>query len=532
MQGGWIVFVIFIAGLIILPLWRSRHEIIYHVRFRVVRLLSQPAQKVPIFAILIGFSIGTILLLTLPSRPNVKTGPSWIIEPYPTDVPKPIKTPARLALIMLTENTKMEAALEVISQLDAKYNRHHNHTWVLFNSEPFTVMFKERVINVTKGHALFSLVKGDAWGITSKDPETINKWAQEGDHNVQRQSIHRWYTGFMWRDPILNDFDWIWRVEEGVTYHCDMFHMDPLRIAVDGRYKFGGSIMEKVSLSSTPSLWPKVLAFIKKYPHHIINPSAPSIILDQGSNPDSLCQLHNTFMLADLSFFRSPAYMDFFQFMDDESSGFLAEGWRDATIHSIAALMFLHPSQIRVYEELGYRDGEFDYCPTNEKVRKKYRCACDISRQYYDEAGGGRHNECRQKFHRYLSIGENGLTTTESTDRITHHIAMAANAKGCLQKRLAMDILQAGRAKVWLNPHKMDVISSTKTREGIRKLIDEGDIKRTWSEKEKSPLWYDMIYSRRSMKDYLRINWDADRSKYIPPKKKLNQLDTTTTPSQ
>uniref|UniRef100_A0A6B2LV25 Large ribosomal subunit protein eL19 domain-containing protein n=1 Tax=Arcella intermedia TaxID=1963864 RepID=A0A6B2LV25_9EUKA len=45
-----------------------------------------------------------------------------------------------------------------------------------------------------------------------------------------------------------------------------------------------------------------------------------------------------------------------------------------------------------------------------------------------------------------------------------------------LQKRLAMSLLKVGQRKVWLDPSKMKVIESARTREAIRDLIAQNVI--------------------------------------------------------
>jgi large subunit ribosomal protein L19e len=46
------------------------------------------------------------------------------------------------------------------------------------------------------------------------------------------------------------------------------------------------------------------------------------------------------------------------------------------------------------------------------------------------------------------------------------------------QKRLAADILKVGVTRVWMDPEKLEDIATAITREDLRKLVEEGVIKR------------------------------------------------------
>jgi large subunit ribosomal protein L19e len=46
------------------------------------------------------------------------------------------------------------------------------------------------------------------------------------------------------------------------------------------------------------------------------------------------------------------------------------------------------------------------------------------------------------------------------------------------QKRLAADILKVGVTRVWMDPEKLEDIATAITREDLRKLVEEGVVKR------------------------------------------------------
>lgn len=63
-------------------------------------------------------------------------------------------------------------------------------------------------------------------------------------------------------------------------------------------------------------------------------------------------------LLGSLKFWRSQAYMDFFEHLD-KAGGFYYERWGDAPVHSIGAALFAKKDQIHFFEDIGYRHEPF-----------------------------------------------------------------------------------------------------------------------------------------------------------------------------
>jgi len=114
------------------------------------------------------------------------------------------------------------------------------------------------------------------------------------------------------------------------------------------------------------------------------------------------------------------------------------------------------------------------------------------------------------------------------------------------QKRLAADILDVGRNRIWLDPGRQEDLADAITREDVRDLIDEGAIraedaksnsrgrareraaKRAYGHKKgagsrkgkaggrqnKKEAWQSKIRAQRSTLKQLREDGDIDRSTY------------------
>jgi hypothetical protein len=66
----------------------------------------------------------------------------------------------------------------------------------------------------------------------------------------------------------------------------------------------------------------------------------------------------SNFEIGDLNFWRSEAYMKFFEHLD-KAGGFYYERWGDAPVHSIGAALFAKKEQIHWFEDIGYRHEPF-----------------------------------------------------------------------------------------------------------------------------------------------------------------------------
>lgn len=117
------------------------------------------------------------------------------------------------------------------------------------------------------------------------------------------------------------------------------------------------------------SLWPTVQSFVKEHPDYLAPNNALNFLVDSDdiNGPYNLCHFWSNFEIADMRFWRSKVYEDFFQYLD-ATGNFFYERWGgasrllcisalhrprrsisllllalhpDAPVHSIAAALFL-----------------------------------------------------------------------------------------------------------------------------------------------------------------------------------------------
>ncbi|KAF4548127.1 Glycolipid 2-alpha-mannosyltransferase-like protein 2 [Elsinoe fawcettii] len=316
-------------------------------------------------------------------------------------------------LFMLARNSEAYAAAKTVRNLEAKFNQHFNYPWVFLNDQPFEKAFKNKVsaalspgTNVT-----FASITPDMWGWPdhfgpkqqTKAMETWDRYAHgmsqsfvEGTH-VQKASYHhmcRFNSGFFYDHPALKPYKWYWRVEPGVSFSCDVTY-DPFHEMAERNKSYGYTVAlwevgalspglfratadwkEKMRLPDR-GMWNAMIeASWAPWPlRRMVLPFWPS--KDRFGDGWSMCHFWSNFEIADLDMFRSEAYGDYFQYLDD-IGGFHSERWGDAPVHSLAAAMFLEAEQIHYFQDIGYKHPPFQHCPDKDGLG--CNCMCDDSK--------------------------------------------------------------------------------------------------------------------------------------------------------
>ena len=98
-------------------------------------------------------------------------------------------------------------------------------------------------------------------------------------------------------------------------------------------------------------------------------------ISNNGGNTFNLCHFWSNFEIADMDFWRGPAYSAFFDYLE-KTGGFYYERWGDAPVHSIAASLFARKDQVHFFRDIGYRHDPFQRCPQGQ-YHQQGKCWCD-----------------------------------------------------------------------------------------------------------------------------------------------------------
>lgn len=176
--------------------------------------------------------------------------------------------------------------------------------------------------------------------------ESTSVLAESGVQYAKKISYHqmcRWNSGMFYKHPALKDVRYYWRVEPKVHFFCDVDY-DIFAYMLDNNKTYGFTINLYDDPKTLPTLWPETVKFLADNPQHIVHQnSALRWLTDDTRRPDhnkkaqgySTCHFWSNFEVADMDFWRSSVYEDYFNHLD-RAGGFFYERWGDAPVHSIA----------------------------------------------------------------------------------------------------------------------------------------------------------------------------------------------------
>jgi len=116
---------------------------------------------------------------------------------------------------------------------------------------------------------------------------------------------------------------------------------------------YGFTINLYDSPESMTSLWPTTLEFLAEHPDYIHKNNAMRWLTDAKNRPEhnqkaggySTCHFWSNFEIADMDFWRSKEYEEYFEHLD-RAGGFFYERWGDAPVHSIGLGLFADRDKI------------------------------------------------------------------------------------------------------------------------------------------------------------------------------------------
>lgn len=298
-------------------------------------------------------------------------------------------------LLMLVRNWELDVALDAMQSLEDRFNHKYQYDWTFLNDVPFDQDFVEATSFMASGKTQYAQIP---WGDWHRPPWINNTKFEEGLLSMKEQGVlygnsHsyrnmcRFNSGYFFRQKILEPYDYYFRVEPGVTYHCD-FPYDPFKVMRMNNKRYGFVISLYEYENTIPTLWDTIETYVSDFKEDIdtennlydfitdkerIGDFYPAV---ESSSDYNLCHFWSNFEIGDLNFFRSERYINFFEYLD-ATGGFYYERWGDAPVHSIGASLLLNKSEIIHFEDIGYYHAPFHQCPKAKNVWLTQRCRCN-----------------------------------------------------------------------------------------------------------------------------------------------------------
>ncbi|KAK7997865.1 Nitrilotriacetate monooxygenase component A/pristinamycin IIA synthase subunit A [Apiospora arundinis] len=285
--------------------------------------------------------------------------------------------------VTLARNSDIWDIARSIRQVEDRFNKRYNYDWVFLNDKPFDATFKKVTSSLVSGKTHYGEIGHEHWSFPDFIDQDKAKKVREdmaqrkiiyGD-SVSYRHMCRFESGFFFRQPLMMNYEWYWRVEPSIELFCDV-HYDPFRFMAENKKKYSFVLSLYEYVETIPTLWDSVKKFMKNHPEHIATGNSMAFLSDDGGDTYNHCHMWSNFEVGNLNWLRSQAYIDFFESLDKDG-GFFYERWGDAPVHSIAAGLLLKKEEIHFFNDIAYYHVPFTHCPTGEKTRLDLRCHCN-----------------------------------------------------------------------------------------------------------------------------------------------------------
>ncbi|KAJ2963263.1 hypothetical protein NQZ79_g1699 [Umbelopsis isabellina] len=294
--------------------------------------------------------------------------------------------PVRACFVVLVRNSELNGLLSSMRQLEDTFNRKFNYPYVFLNDDDFSPEFKDLTSAATSAKVEYGKVDAQMWGYPSfinqtLAAETRTQMAATGlpyGGSESYRHMCRFQSGFFFRHPLLDQYDYYWRVEPDVDFTCQIDY-DVFKYMRNNGKKYGFTIAFREFMGTVPTLWDTIRNFKKDHPEvadklPAKGDSLIDFVTDDNGQTYNGCHFWTNFEIASLDLWRSNDYLKFFGYLD-RSGGFFYERWGDAPVHSIAAALMLRKEEFHFFNDIGYRHTAYQHCPVEPEHRS--RCACN-----------------------------------------------------------------------------------------------------------------------------------------------------------
>ncbi|ODV62844.1 glycosyltransferase family 15 protein [Ascoidea rubescens DSM 1968] len=292
-------------------------------------------------------------------------------------------TKANATFVTLARNSDVWGMVKSIRSVEDRFNRKFHYDWVFLNDEEFSEEFIDATTAVCSGKTKYGVIPVEQWSFPSfintekvdKNRARLKKLGIIYGDSISYRHMCRYESGFFWRHPLVNEYEWYWRVEPDISFHCDI-NYDLFKYMEINNQTYGFAISLKEFHKTIPSLWKHTKLFLKKNPDYLHQNNLMDFLSEDNGHTYNLCHFWSNFEIGNLNFFRSQKYREYFDHLD-KTGGFFYERWGDAPIHSMAVSLFEDKEKIHFFDDIGYTHDIFTSCPISKKFRKDNHCACN-----------------------------------------------------------------------------------------------------------------------------------------------------------
>ncbi|KAI8978157.1 nucleotide-diphospho-sugar transferase [Pilobolus umbonatus] len=203
-----------------------------------------------------------------------------------------------------TDHRSLSKLKMTMRDIEDQFNRPFQYPYIIFSDQEFSDDFRELVSAMTSASVVLQTVGPDLYGYpfhtdrhrAAQSRMRLNSTMFGDSEDYRFQS--RFMAGTIFRHPILQQIDYVWRFEPGAEYTCPM--KDDLFQFMLDNHKITSFSMALYEYEETvTTLYDTVISFTRQYPQWI-QPSTNSLwnfILDNETHSFNYCHFWNNFQV-------------------------------------------------------------------------------------------------------------------------------------------------------------------------------------------------------------------------------------------
>jgi alpha 1,2-mannosyltransferase len=200
--------------------------------------------------------------------------------------------------VTLARNSDLWEIARSIRQVEDRFNRKFHYDWVFLNDKPFDATFKKVTASLVSGKTFYGEIPKEHWSFPDHiDQDKARKVREDmaqrkiiyGD-SISYRHMCRFESGFFFRQELMLNYEWYWRVEPSVELFCDIDY-DVFKFMADNKKKYSFVLSLYEYVETIPTLWDSTKKFMKAHPEHIAKDNSMGFLSDDGGETYNHCHM-------------------------------------------------------------------------------------------------------------------------------------------------------------------------------------------------------------------------------------------------
>lgn len=200
--------------------------------------------------------------------------------------------------VTLARNSDIWEIARSIRQVEDRFNHQFHYDWVFLNDKPFDPTFKKVTTSLVSGTTHYGEIPKEHWSFPEHIDQAKAQKVREdmaakkiiyGD-SISYRHMCRFESGFFFRQPLMNNYEWYWRVEPSIELYCDIKY-DVFKYMSDNKKKYSFVLSLYEYVETIPTLWDSTKKFMKAHPEHIAEDNSMGFLSDDGGDSYNHCHM-------------------------------------------------------------------------------------------------------------------------------------------------------------------------------------------------------------------------------------------------